>query len=131
MLNLAQTILMTNRKEQSMELDSLVHRNSSCTRNRKYLAFSNLAMFLVPDLEEMKRIFPDMGFVTTYTMMKQRVYKEQFYLYLQCKSFRTLMLSQQGKNLSYKCGFKCPGRKNAPLKMYSTFQSCSNDTIFT
>lgn len=132
MLNLASTIVMTNRKEQSTERDSLGCRNSSCTRNRKYLAFSNLVMFLVTDLEERKRIFHDMGFVTTYTMMKQHVYKEQFYLYLQCTSFRTLMLSQQDKNFSYKCGFKCPGRKKCSSKNVLCFpESCSNDTAFT
>lgn len=79
-------------------------------------------MASIIDFEEMKRIFHDRRFVATYTMMKQHVYKEQFYLYLQCISFRTLTLSQQDKNISYKCGFKCPGGKNVPLKMYSTVQ---------
>lgn len=100
---------MTNRKQQNMELDSLGHRNSSCIRKRKHLTFSNLVMFSITGFEEIMRIFHDTGSVTTYTMMKQYVYKEQFYLYLQCMSFRTLMLSQQGKNFSYKSGFKCPG----------------------
>lgn len=113
---------VTNRKKQSMELDSLGHRNPSCTIKRKYLDFSNLVMFSITDLEKMKRIFHHTGFVTTYTMMKQHVHKEQFYLYLQYVSFRILTLSQQDKNISYKCGFKCLGRKNVPLKMYSTFQ---------
>ncbi|KAF4799305.1 hypothetical protein TURU_055679 [Turdus rufiventris] len=36
--------------------------------------------------EEIMRIFHDTGSVTTYTMMKQYVYKEQFYLYLQWAS---------------------------------------------
>lgn len=113
---------MKDKKEQSLELGSLGHRNSSCIRNRKYLTFSNLVMSSITDFEEMKRIFHDTGFVTAYTTMKQHVYKEQFYLYLHCISFRTLMLSQQDKNFSYECGFKCPGGNNIPLRMYSTFQ---------
>lgn len=111
-------MLMARMKEQSMELDSLGHRNEFCIRNRKYLTFSNLVMVSITDFEEMKRIFHHMKFVTTYTMMKQHVYKEQFYLYLQCISFRTLMLSQQDKNFSYKCGFKYLGGKKCSF----TFQ---------
>lgn len=122
---------MTNRKEQSMERDSLGHRNSSCIRNRKHLAFSNLVMVSIRGFEEMKRVFHDRRFVTTYTMMKQHVYKEQSYLYLQCISFRKLTLSQQDKNFSDKCGFKCPGGKKCTSKNVLYFpKSCCNDVAF-
>lgn len=122
---------MINRKQQSMELDSLGHWNSSCIRNRKYLTFSNLVTFSITDFEEIMRIFHDTGFAATYTMMKQYVYKELSYLYLQCISFRTLMLSQQDKNFSYKSGFKCPEGKKCSSKYVLYFpKSCSNDTAF-
>lgn len=75
-------------------------------------------MFSITDVEEMKRIFHEKGFVTTYALMKQCFYNEEFYFYLQHVSFTTLMLSQQDKNFSRKCCFKCPGEKNSPIKMY-------------